>query len=92
VEGFINHSPVEHTLRVELDLPPLIPGNYFVTLWAGSHNTETFDQVDEVVTFSVMESPTEGRIFPHHASHGYIVPPSRVTVLDRAAVLGPALA
>jgi lipopolysaccharide transport system ATP-binding protein len=85
--GFIRDNSPTHEMELAVDLPPLIPGNYQVTLWAGSHNTETFDQVDEIVAFDVEHSPTEGRTFPHNSSHGYVVPPSRVTLFDREATV-----
>jgi len=67
-----------HRLAVTVDLPPLVPGHYLLSVWVGPHNTETFDMVERRVSFEVQESPTHGRTFPHHGDHGYIVPASRV--------------
>jgi lipopolysaccharide transport system ATP-binding protein len=78
VEGFIEDNKPEHCLGVEIKLPPLIPGQYLVTIWVGSHYTETLDEVKEVVAFEVFESPTNGRSYPHSSQQGYIVPPSRM--------------
>jgi lipopolysaccharide transport system ATP-binding protein len=78
LQGFINDTSMDHSLDIIVKLPPLIPGQYFVTLWVGSHNTETLDEVKEAVTFEIVDSPTPGRTFPHTADHGHIVPASKV--------------
>ncbi len=82
LDGFIEDSDPQHRIRVQIDLPPVIPGQYLVTVWVGSHNTETLDEVSEVVAFEVAESPTTGRTYPHSTDHGCIVPRSRITVID----------
>ena len=79
LDGFILDSKRRHRVTMTIDLPPLVPGQYFVTIWVGGHNTETLDKVREVVGFEVVASPTPGRTFPHTADHGYIVPHSEVT-------------
>lgn len=68
--------------RISIDLPPLIPGRYFITTWMGPHNTETYDMVTDAVAFDVTESPTKGRSFPHTRNHGNIVPHSRLQLFD----------
>jgi lipopolysaccharide transport system ATP-binding protein len=80
LDGFIEDTTVDHDVRVSVQLPPLIPGQYLATMWVGSHNTETFDEVAEAVMFEVLESPTAGRSFPHTIEHGYVVPPSTVQI------------
>jgi lipopolysaccharide transport system ATP-binding protein len=82
LDRFIKDTLRVHELEVEIDLPALIPGRYLVTVWVGSHNTEMLDYVQEIVGFEIEQSPTPGRTFPHNPTHGYIVPASRVTVLD----------
>lgn len=77
-EGFIDCTQRQHSLEVAIQLPPLVPGRYSVSLWVGSHNTETLDQVEKRISFEVTESPTSGRSFPHTPDHGYIVPFSSV--------------
>jgi lipopolysaccharide transport system ATP-binding protein len=74
--GFIESTRSSHVVQVSIQLPPLIPGQYFATIWAGSHNTETLDEVKEVVMFEILESPTPGRSYPHVSAHGHIVPHS----------------
>jgi len=78
LEGFVQPQQGGQSFRVQVDLPPLIPGQYWVTTWVGSHNTETLDVVHQCVAFEVSASPTVGRTFPHTTDHGYIVPPSRL--------------
>jgi lipopolysaccharide transport system ATP-binding protein len=79
VEGFIRDDAGPQRARVVIGLPPLIPGIYFVTLWAGSYFTETLDVAERVIRFEVHESPTPGRTLQHAAEQGHIVPPSTVT-------------
>ena len=64
----------EHFLKMEVELPPLVPGLYTVTYWVGPHNTETYDLAESVVQFEVSTSPILGRSFPHTRDHGWIVP------------------
>jgi lipopolysaccharide transport system ATP-binding protein len=78
LDGFIEADKREHRVRVSIDLPPLIPGDYLATVWAGSHNSETLDEVMEVVAFEIVDTPTLGRTFPHTKDHGFVVPASRV--------------
>jgi len=79
VEGFIRDDAGPQRTRIVIDLPPLIPGAYFVTLWTGSYFTETLDVVERVIRFEVHESPTRGRSIQHSAEQGHIVPPSTAT-------------
>ena len=85
LDRFINDTPRHHELEVDVEMPPLIPGRYMASIWVGSHNTEVLDWVREIVGFEIENSPTPGRTFPHHPSHGYVVPPSRVRVLNASA-------
>jgi lipopolysaccharide transport system ATP-binding protein len=78
LDGFLTANKSKHQVRVSIDLPPLIPGDYLVSVWAGSHNTETLDEVAEVTAFEIIDSPTPGRTFSHTKDHGFIVPASRV--------------
>jgi lipopolysaccharide transport system ATP-binding protein len=81
LEGFVHPKEGRQSFRVLVHLPPLVPGQYWVSPWVGSHNTETFDLIRQCVAFEVSDSPTLGRSFPHYtADHGYIVPSSRLTL------------
>lgn len=79
LEGFIHDETRHHTVTMTIDLPPLVPGQYAVTIWAGSHNTETLDVIKEAIGFEIVASPTPGRTYPHTPDHGYIVPVSSLS-------------
>lgn len=81
IERVIKSGQTSCSIRIEIKLPPMVPGNYFATLWVGPHNDHTYDEVLCPVGFSVLESPTEGRTFPHHKNHGCIVPESKIIIL-----------
>ncbi len=83
IEPFIFSKKINHKVEININLPPLIPGQYLLTVWAGSHNTETLDQVERCVSFHIIESPTPGRSFPHDREHGWIVPDAKLTYLPR---------
>jgi lipopolysaccharide transport system ATP-binding protein len=74
IEG--NSGKQRLTTRVEM--PPLIPGRYSVSAWAGSHFSATLDFAEHISEFEVSVSPTPGRAAPHTYDHGFIVPPSTV--------------
>ncbi|MEM7555302.1 MAG: ABC transporter ATP-binding protein [Cyanobacteria bacterium P01_A01_bin.84] len=76
-ESYFQESSSKHLVKLYINLPPLIPGLYLASIWVGSHNTETLDEVKEAINFEVCDSPTPGRTFPHHVNHGHIVPISR---------------
>jgi lipopolysaccharide transport system ATP-binding protein len=78
LDGFVHPQQGEQSFQVLVDLPPLIPGQYWISPWVGSHNTETLDMIHQCAAFEVSHSPTLARSFPHYIEHGYIVPPSRL--------------
>jgi len=78
LEPFIKYSSTDQRVRTEIDLPPLIPDHYKVSVWLGSHNTETICWEKEIVGFEIYESPTKGRNFPHSHHNGFLVPRSRI--------------
>ncbi len=84
LEGFLHPNTVPQGLSIAVDLPPLIPGRYSVSVWLGSHMNETLDEVKEAVEFEITESPTPGRVFPHGKEHGFAVPFSRVLTNPRS--------
>jgi lipopolysaccharide transport system ATP-binding protein len=75
-ENFLHYQKALHLLRINIQLPPMIPGQYLVSVWVGSHNTETIDWIKEAVLFEINESPITNRSYPHSSDHGYIVPMS----------------
>jgi lipopolysaccharide transport system ATP-binding protein len=78
LQPFITHANRFHKLQVSIELPPLIPGRYSLSVWVGSHNTDTLDFVENCVAVNIAESPTKGRSFPHTVEHGHIVPNATV--------------
>jgi lipopolysaccharide transport system ATP-binding protein len=77
-DGFLRSQTGTHRLRCSIRLPPLIPGQYAVTMWVGSHYTETLDTASECATFDIVQSPTPGRTFPHSPDPGFLVPRAQV--------------
>lgn len=80
VEGFIEDGSRDHRLDLTIDLPPLVPGQYLLSVWVGSHHTETLDEVTEIIAFEILESPTRGRTYPHSVEQGHIAPRSYVRI------------
>jgi lipopolysaccharide transport system ATP-binding protein len=74
MENYLHYKETKQMVTINIQLPPLIPGEYFVTAWVGSHNTETLDMVIESTMFEVLDSPIVGRSFPHTKDHGYLIP------------------
>lgn len=62
-----------YIVDVQIDLPGLIPAQYTADLWLGTHHTEDLDYVKSVISFTIDESPTSGRSFPHHSYHGHMM-------------------
>lgn len=84
VTAFIDARHGTHTVQLNIELPPLIPGHYSLALWVGPHNTETYDYVERAVGFEIEKSPTRNRTYAHTTDHGYIVPHSTCTYLPGA--------
>ncbi len=84
---FVPNMPGLYEYRIEISLPPLIPGIYSLSFWIGPHYTQTYDLVQNALAFEVFESPTGGRTFPHSPHHGHIVPPSRCELMETQRVL-----
>lgn len=76
LDQILEEFPREKSLHISIQLPPLIPGQYSISLWAGPHNTDTADYIKSILGFEITESPTPGRSFPHTSDKGSIVPPS----------------
>jgi hypothetical protein len=80
--GFLTANGNGHSLRVTVELPPLIPGVYAVTAWVGPSHSETYDLVETAVSFTVHESPSKNRTIPHSRDHGFLVPRSTLEQLS----------
>jgi lipopolysaccharide transport system ATP-binding protein len=79
IKPFLSCDHRVHELDMEVDLPPMIPGRYTVSVWVGGHFSDTLDHVERQVEFEVGRSPTPGRAFPYSGDHGYIVPRSSIS-------------
>lgn len=87
-----NYSPIFQTIpslivrekyqsyifTIIIDLPPLIPGEYYVSAWIGPHNTITYHWVSNVIVFSVVENPKENWTFPFSKDHGSMIMKSKL--------------
>lgn len=78
LEPFVVYPSGPYQISTVVDLPPLIPDIYKISIWAGSHNTETLFWEKEILGFEITDSPTKGRNFPHSHSNGFVVPQSRI--------------
>jgi lipopolysaccharide transport system ATP-binding protein len=78
LQPFIKFSDAGQTIETEIELPPMIPDQYKVSVWIGAHNADTMCWEKEVVAFEISESPAKGRNFPHSHNNGFIVPNSRI--------------
>lgn len=78
INPFITLSTEPVDIKVRVQLQGLVPDKYFVSVWLGPYNTETYDWVQDAVSFEVLHTPTKGRIFPHTLNHGSIVPKSEI--------------
>jgi lipopolysaccharide transport system ATP-binding protein len=75
---FIECKFSEQVIVTEVALPPLIPDQYKVSAWIGSHNTETFCWDKFVVGFEIDKSPIQGRNLPHSHHNGFLIPKSKL--------------
>jgi lipopolysaccharide transport system ATP-binding protein len=81
INPFLDLTTKPIHIKTRVQLQGLVPDKYFVSVWLGPHNTETYDWVQDAVSFEVLHSPTKGRIFPHYPNHGSIVPKSEIISL-----------
>lgn len=78
ITPFIQFREQPQHFKTEIQLPPLIPDQYKVSIWLGSHNTDTIFWEKEILGFEITDSPTEGRNFPHSHYSGFVVPHSTI--------------
>jgi hypothetical protein len=79
-EAFIGSSPGTYRVELSIVLPPLIPGFYYLDFWIGRYNVDTFDWIQQAVTFEIIDSPDPTRSFPYRLDHGPIAPTATVDV------------
>ena len=82
LEKFISSDKKFKEIILEIELPSLIPNEYFTTVWIGPHNTETYEIVSFATSFVILDSPQKGRTYPHSDNHGFIVPNSRLKSIE----------
>lgn len=78
ITPFLECNGNEKEYQFQVDLIGLIPDSYYVSVWIGPHNSETYDWQKDILSFEVQQSPTAGRTFPHHYDNGFIVPNSKI--------------
>ena len=81
LQPFINSDNIEKEYLCTIDLDGIVPDEYFLSAWIGPSLSGTFDWQQEVVSFSILDSPQAERITPHVRTNGMIVPYSKITVL-----------
>ena len=81
LQPFINSDNIEKEYLCTIDLDGIVPDEYFLSAWIGASLSGTFDWQQEVVSFSILDSPQAERITPHVRTNGMIVPYSKITVL-----------
>ncbi len=77
-EPFIEFRDSIQDFKFILNLPPLIPGLYYLSVWIGTHYTQTLDWRVKIVSFDIVESPITGRVYPFHRDKGYFTPVARI--------------
>ena len=58
-------------IRFSAQLPPLVPGQYWITTWVGPIG-ESFDNLVDCLSFDIHETPTPGRPYPHLSGQGIL--------------------
>jgi hypothetical protein len=86
-EPCIPTNSLQHRYMCRVELPPLIPGRYWVTAWIGPNYSETFEFCPDCVAFDVTHSPLPGRTLRHTLEHGFIVPPSKLLIAKVSSLL-----
>lgn len=76
LSNFIKFNGKVQSYKIQIELNGLIPDNYYCSAWMGPHNTETYEFLEDIISFEITNSPTLGRTYPHDAGNGQIVAPS----------------
>lgn len=79
---FISGYPGVHQLALQIELPPLVPGSYYLDFWIGPHYAQTADCIKQAVVIEIAESPCPDRVYPHTTDHGFMIPHSRCTYVS----------
>ncbi|HEY3999063.1 MAG TPA: ABC transporter ATP-binding protein, partial [Candidatus Xenobia bacterium] len=70
-EPYICDDQGEHEVTIRVFLPPMLPGQYGINMWVGSHDTEQYDAVPECVGFDIKDSPIQGSTTQYNSASGY---------------------
>jgi ABC-type polysaccharide/polyol phosphate transport system, ATPase component len=79
-EPFVGGTAGSHSMELTVELPPLVPGIYYLDFWIGPHSTDTYDYIRQAVMVQVVDTPSPGRTYPFSPNHGSVVPKSTVVV------------
>ncbi|MBK6815309.1 MAG: ATP-binding cassette domain-containing protein [Saprospiraceae bacterium] len=71
-----------NTYLCKIYLNGLIPDFYSISTWIGPHNDLTYDNLNDVLHFEVIQSPVPNRTYPHTLEHGNIIPKSEITLIS----------
>lgn len=71
-------SSKDKVYTCEIELKGFVPDEYFLSAWIGPHYSDTYDWQKEILSFSIVESPQENRLYPHARECGAIVPQSKM--------------
>ncbi|MBV9295623.1 MAG: hypothetical protein JO145_08620 [Acidobacteriaceae bacterium] len=75
-QPFIGFTPGKYRVDLSIDMPPLVPGVYWLKFWIGTHNTETVDNISQAVAIEIVDYPALNRSYPYTPDHGSVVAPS----------------
>lgn len=62
----------KHEVDISTNLPPLIPGNYNISVWCGTHFNRTIEMIENAASFRIDCGPMKSRSFPYSIDHGSI--------------------
>lgn len=77
-ERIIQFDKEVQTITSIIELPPLIPGSYRLSVWVGPNYYETYDWQQGIISFTVETSPMQNRTHPHSKRNGFLVPTSSI--------------
>lgn len=78
LEPFICLNKEERAYTATIAINGFVPNDYVLSAWLGTHNSFTYDLQNEIIGFSIVDSPQIGRVFPHTPDHGNIIMKSSV--------------
>lgn len=78
LQPFVKPTEGERQYYVEIDLPGFVPGDYCLDAWIGPYFSETYDWQKQIVEFTILDTPQQGRVHPHAPHTGFFVPESRL--------------